>query len=105
MTTRCCPNSAGPDSSLLRKIWHLLLARRRFLTAALLPNASAGRDPARGFCDGTLIGESRRGPSKAPCARLVLVLDPLESPVDLVDVPEVLGSQFGDLTVNLGERL
>jgi hypothetical protein len=48
----------------------------------------------------TLVCKTRLDPAQSLRDRLVLLLEPLESPVDLVKVPEHVAAQLGDLALN-----
>src|SRR3990167_9049478 len=50
-----------------------------------------------------LVGEPRLDPAQGLRDRVVLLLESLESPVDLIEVPEHVVSQLGELAVHLGE--
>ena len=52
-----------------------------------------------------LVSQSGLDPSQGLGDRLVLLLEPLESPVDLIEVPELIVSQLGELAVHLGEPI
>ena len=51
----------------------------------------------------TPVGESRLDPAQGLRDRVVLLLKAFESPVDLIEVPEHVVSQLGDLAVHLVE--
>jgi len=51
----------------------------------------------------TLVDEASLDPAQSVSDRLVFVLEALESPVDLVEVPEHVASQLGELAADVGE--
>src|SRR3990172_2536607 len=50
-----------------------------------------------------LVGEARLDPAQPLDDRLILLLEPLKPPVDLVEVAEHLAPQLGNLPVDPGE--
>jgi hypothetical protein len=59
--------------------------------------------PFENLTPAALVGESRFDPPKSLRDRRLLLLQPLESPVDLVEVGEDVVSEFDQLPVHLGE--
>ncbi len=51
----------------------------------------------------TLVGEANLDPAQSVRDRLVLLLEALESPVDVVEVPQHLPPKLGDLVARIGE--
>jgi hypothetical protein len=51
----------------------------------------------------TLVGEASLDPAQRLRDRLVLLLEALESPVDLIEVPEHVAAQLGELTADVGK--
>src|ERR1044071_9579197 len=52
-----------------------------------------------------LVGEARLDPAQGLRDRVVLLLEPLESPIDVIEVAEHLLTQLGDLLTQLGDLL
>ena len=54
----------------------------------------------KGLAPALLVGECRLGPARRLRDRVVLLLEPLESAVELVEVSEELAAQLGDVVTS-----